>query len=124
MRSLFWWSVIIVSIGLLASLVESEPAWAPHEDEASIARSECRTIQGQASFFRRGLGQLPTLDDLFEQDGRGRAFVESVGKNDPWGTPYLVRPVDEYRVEVISAGPDTLEDTDDDIVYPDRDRDH
>ena len=48
------------------------------------------------------------------------AYIESGGREDPWGTPYIIRELSGRRIEVISAGPDTIEDTEDDIVFPER----
>jgi hypothetical protein len=41
-------------------------------------------------------------------------------EDDPWGSPYQLER-DENRIRIRSLGPDALEGTDDDVVYP-RDR--
>ncbi|MEO0479933.1 MAG: prepilin-type N-terminal cleavage/methylation domain-containing protein [Planctomycetota bacterium] len=115
--------VVVVIIGMLATLVATNIDVLFEDAETSTAQSECKTIHGQAAYFKRKNRRIPTLDDLFEKDERGRALIQSGGREDPWGTAYIIRE-DEYRnIEVISAGPDQIEDTEDDIVFPDRDED-
>lgn len=110
---------VLVALALL-TLAATDVDYISHDAEASTERSEAKTIHGQAAFFMRSNGFTPTLDNLFERDERGRAYIESGGREDPWGTPYVIRETDDDKIEALSAGPDTIEDTEDDIVFPER----
>ena len=71
--------------------------------------------------------ELPALMDLITEDEKGRPSVKGKGfsqdPRDPWGTPYEVRWGDKPgRLEIVSAGPDKLQNTDDDISSRDLNR--
>ncbi|MEO0478206.1 MAG: hypothetical protein AAF196_01870 [Planctomycetota bacterium] len=87
----------------------------------SSTLSECEEIHELASEFLSVHGWVPTLDDLLRESRDSRTAPGLTYDEDPWGTPFEIRPLGDLRFEVISSGSDTIEDTEDDIVYPERD---
>lgn len=59
----------------------------------------------------------PTLADLLAPDAHGQARIEN--SRDPWQRDYVLHPGEraaEFRA--LSLGPDGIEGTEDDIVWP------
>lgn len=55
-----------------------------------------------------------TLPDTLEDLTTKKRLAESI-KPDPWGTPYIYKKIGGREFEIISAGPDQIEGTEDDI---------
>ncbi|MEC8652410.1 MAG: type II secretion system protein GspG [Planctomycetota bacterium] len=108
--------VVIVILGLLATLVARNVMGASDEARETTAKTNCTMIADSVRSYYSKNGTLPeTLEELAEKDEKGRSELESLPL-DPWGTPYELIPGDSPRdFEVISCGPDKQPETDDDI---------
>lgn len=108
--------VVIVILGLLATMVARNVIGASDEARATKAQTDVRTIAGAVREYRATNGKLPeSLEVLSTKDERGRSQLEELPK-DPWGNDYILRPGDRpTEFEVISMGPDGSENTEDDI---------
>ncbi|MCK5945289.1 MAG: type II secretion system protein GspG [Planctomycetes bacterium] len=108
--------VVIVILGLLATLVARNVMGASDEARESKAKSDVSTIAGAVRSYYSKRGRLPdTLEDLSNKDEKGRSELEELPL-DPWDTPYELIPGDNPRdFEVISCGPDKQPETEDDI---------
>ena len=108
--------VVIVILGLLATLVARNVMGASDEARETLAKTNCTMIAGAVRSYYSKNGVLPeTLDELWEKDEQGRSELDPVG-DDPWDTPYELLPGDTPRdFEVISCGPDKQPETEDDI---------
>ena len=111
--------VVIVIIGLLATLVGPR-IWAMlFAGQQKIAAAQCKQYYDDAHTWRLQKKQFPdSLDEMEAPLTRGdeEPFIRL--NDDPWGTPYWLAR-EGRKVYVWSAGPDGQEGTDDDIVYPD-----
>lgn len=108
--------VVIVILGLLATMVARNVIGASDEARVTKAQADCATIAGGVSSYRAKNGKYPdSLEVLWTKDERGRSELEEVG-NDPWDNPYTLREGDRPNdFEIISFGPDGSEGTEDDI---------
>jgi general secretion pathway protein G len=108
--------VVIVILGLLATLVARNVIGASDEARITKAQTDCATIAGGVTGYRAKHGRLPdSLEVLWTKDDKGRSELEEVG-DDPWGNPYVLREGNGPNDwEVISYGPDGSEGTEDDV---------
>ncbi|HEB51857.1 MAG TPA: type II secretion system protein GspG [bacterium] len=108
--------VVIVILGLLATLVVPNIMGASDEAKEGKARSDVKMIAEHVRGYYVKHGRLPeTLEDLVTKDERGRSELEELPP-DPWDTPYeLVEGETSREFEVVSCGPDRSLGTDDDI---------
>lgn len=108
--------VVIVILGLLATMVARNVIGASDEARETKAKTDIATIAGGVKSYRSKNGKLPdTLEALATKDERGRSELEELPK-DPWGNDYILREGDRPADwEVISWGPDGSEGTEDDI---------
>ena len=108
--------VVIVILGLLATLVARNVMGASDEARETLAKTNCSALADAVRSYYSKNGTLPeTLDELAEKDEKGRSELESVPV-DPWDTPFELLPGDTPRdFEVISCGPDKQPETEDDI---------
>lgn len=108
--------VVIVILGLLATLVV--PNIMAQSDKAKISKAEtdCKMIAEQVRMYWVDNSRLPeTLEDLVTKNDKGDSYIEELPV-DPWDTPYELLEGDTRRdFEVISCGPDQSEGTEDDI---------
>ncbi|MFN9275388.1 MAG: type II secretion system major pseudopilin GspG [Planctomycetota bacterium] len=109
--------VVIVIIGLLATLVVPNVIGAGDVARAQTARSNCVGFATAVKLYRTTKGSLPdSLDTLTSDEEKGKPwYIESLAK-DPWDNPYELREGngrDDW--EVVSAGPDKEMGTEDDI---------
>jgi general secretion pathway protein G len=109
--------VVIVILGLLATLVVQNVVGASDTARAQTAKSNCVGIANNVRLYRTTKGRLPdNLEVLTSPDEKGKAwYMESLPK-DPWDRDYELRQgntPDDW--EVISLGPDGLAGTEDDI---------
>ena len=108
--------VVIVILGLLATMVARNVIGASDEARATKAQTDVRQIADAVRSYRAKNGKLPeSLETLSTKDDKGRSELEELPK-DPWGNEYMLREGDRPADwEVISMGPDGSENTDDDI---------
>ncbi|MBL8728836.1 MAG: type II secretion system major pseudopilin GspG [Planctomycetes bacterium] len=108
--------VVIVILGLLATLVAKNVIGASDEARLTKAQTDVRQIADGVRSYRAKNGKLPdSLEVLATKDDRGRSELEELPK-DPWGNDYYLREGDRpMDWEVISWGPDGSEGTDDDV---------
>ena len=106
--------VVIVIIGLLATLVVPNVIGMSDEAKVKKAQSDVTSIYNQAKLFRVKNGKVPSMEDLTTPDDKGQAYIENLN-TDPWEHEYVIRETDRGKFEVISMGPDGSEGTEDDI---------
>lgn len=108
--------VVIVILGLLATMVARNVIGASDESRLTKAQADCATIAGGVTAYRAKHGRMPdSLEVLWTKDDRGRSELEEVD-DDPWGNPYVLREGNGANDwEVISYGPDGSEGTEDDV---------
>ena len=108
--------VVVVILGLLATLVVQNVMGASDTAREKKALSDVRTIADAVRMYRVKNGKLPdSLDVLATKDEKGGSEIEELPK-DPWDHDYILRQGDRpNEFEVISIGPDGSENTDDDI---------
>jgi len=112
--------VVIVIIGLLATIIGQNVLRSSDEARITLAETNAKAIYDAAQSWAVRKGTVPTLEDLTTPDETNRAEIEAEVE-DPWGNEYMLRELEgRLHFEVVSAGPDGIEDTDDDIVYPKR----
>lgn len=117
--------IVIVILGLLASLVA--PAMFSKVDSSKIktAETQMKLLETALDTFRLDLGQYPqTLDELIRSDKKNwdGPYLPKDIPLDPWGNPYLYsRPGKDGRAyELYSYGRDGKpggEDDDADIFH-------
>lgn len=111
--------VVVVILGLLATMVTQSVLGANDEANEGVAASDISTIKDAADMYKiRNRGRTPEIVDLITTDDKGVAYIEGYDGAeeilDPWGNAYEIR-ADGAQIEVISFGPDGLADTDDDL---------
>ena len=111
--------VVVVLIGLLATLVGPR-VWALlSEGQHKIAETKAQEYYDSSKLYRTVTGQSPSdLADLEQPLRPGEEPFQRIVP-DPWGGEYkLEREGGRYRV--VSPGRDGAFGTDDDIAYPPR----
>ena len=113
--------VVIVILGLLATMVATNVLSASDDANEQKARTDVHNISEGVKLFYLKRKTLPdSLDELVEEDEKGNSFLENL-PDDPWGNAYVLVPGDNPRsYEIISFGPDGQEDTEDDISSRER----
>ena len=108
--------VVVVILGLLATLVVQNVIGAGDTARETKAKADVRAIADAVRRYRTQTGKLPdSLETLATKDERGRSELEELPK-DPWDHDYILREGDRpTEFEVISMGPDGSENTEDDI---------
>ena len=109
--------VVVVIIGMLATLVATNVDLLFGDANVSKAQSDTKSIYSAAQQFKMSKRRIPTIEDLTTPDSKGRAYLESLS-DDPWGQPYVIEELEGGRFRVLSYGEDLAEGTEDDIVYP------
>ena len=111
--------VVIVILGLLATLVGSNVMKALFEAEGDTAKNQVLSYEKIIKEFVIRERRLPEgWDELIEEDQNGFAYIEGLTRPpvDPWQQPYEIRELERRnQFEVISYGPDAEPDTEDDI---------
>ncbi len=109
--------VVIVILGLLATMVARNVIGASDEARETKAKTDIRMIADAVGGFRAKTGKLPeSLEALATKDEKGRSELNDLPK-DPWGNDYQLREGDKPReFIVLSWGPDGSEGTEDDIT--------
>jgi general secretion pathway protein G len=108
--------VVIVILGLLATLVVQNVVGASDEARIQTAKTNCSTIAQSVRLYRAQKGKLPeSLSVLAEKDEKGSSYIEELPK-DPWDNDFILREGNNRNDwEILSMGPDGAENTDDDI---------
>lgn len=109
--------VVIVILGLLATLVVQNVAGASDEARQTKAQTDVKVIAGAVRQYYAKHGKLPeSLAVLAERDEKGGGnLIEELPK-DPWDNDYLlVEGNNRNDWEVVSAGMDGSPNTEDDI---------
>ena len=109
--------VVIVILGLLATLVVQNVAGASDEARQTKAQTDVKVIAGAVRQYYAKHGKLPdSLEVLAQKDDKGTGnLIEELPK-DPWDHDYmLVEGNNRNDWEVISMGQDGSPNTEDDI---------
>ena len=107
--------VVIVILGLLATMVASNVMGASDEARIKVAQASVRTISGAVEGYYLQNGKLPeSLEELVNPEAKGGAQLKELTK-DPWDRDFILRGESRKDFEVICVGPDGSEGTDDDI---------
>ncbi len=107
--------VVIVILGLLATMVATNVIGASDEARAKTAQTSARAIADAIKLYYAEQGRLPdTLEDLVGGDDGGRSYIESL-ETDPWSNEFILRGETSKDFEVISCGPNGIEGDEDDI---------
>lgn len=107
--------VVIVILGLLATLVVQNVVGASDEAKVTKAQTDVKVIAGAVKMYRTKKGKLPeSLDVLVQKDEKGAGNLLDELPKDPWDHDYELRegngPSDW---EVVSLGPDGVQSEDD-----------
>lgn len=110
--------VVIVILGLLATIVVPNVLKHVGTSAEETARQSVGQIHAAVKLYYLDKQTIPSLEDLITPDDKGQAYLEGFTEVpiDPWGNPYEIRRGEHRGTwEVLSIGPDTLPDTEDDI---------
>jgi general secretion pathway protein G len=119
--------VVIVIIGILASMIVPNIMGSQERANVQKAVSDINALEGSLSLYKMDNYDYPTteqgLEALVEQtdiEPEPRRFPEGGYikrlPQDPWGNDYvLLNPGEQGRFDVFSAGPDREAGTEDDI---------
>jgi len=98
--------VVIVILGLLATLVVQNVVRTADEAKVTKAKADVVSIEGAAKLFFVQRGRLPKLTDLAERDGGKPPYIDALPQ-DPWHRDYELREgAGRGEFEIVSAGPD------------------
>ncbi|MBM3961826.1 MAG: prepilin-type N-terminal cleavage/methylation domain-containing protein [Planctomycetes bacterium] len=109
--------VVIVIIGLLATLVVPNVVGASKEARIQTARSNCNSLAASVKLYFTFKGRLPdSLEALTSEEDKDKSwYVENLGK-DPWDNAYELREGNGRNDwEIVSAGPNGQMNDDDDV---------
>jgi general secretion pathway protein G len=106
--------VVIVILGLLATLVVPNVLGMSDEAKVGKAQTDVKSIYEAAKLYKIQNNKIPTLDELTTPDDKGKTYIEMLPQ-DPWDSDYIIRETDRNQFEVLSLGPDKSEGTEDDI---------
>ena len=109
--------VVIVIIGLLATLVVPNVLGASNEARIQTARSNCSSLAASVKLYYTSKGRLPdSLEALTgEEEAEKSWYVENLAM-DPWDNAYELREGNSRNDwEVVSAGPNGQMGDDDDV---------
>lgn len=115
--------VVVVILGLLATLVVPNVLGQSEEARLQTAQTNASQIHQAVTTFMTRNVKIPEWEDLFDPDVPGGPLLLSEdARMDPWGNEFQIQAIEgkRLRAEVVSWGPDGVEGTEDDIVYPRR----
>lgn len=109
--------VVVVILGILATLVASNVIGEPDKAREQSARSEIGAFADAVVRYRLAHTTVPeSFEDLAGADGKPRYVdAQQLPPVDPWGTDYRFE-LREGEVYIASNGKDLLPDTGDDIT--------
>lgn len=110
--------IVIVIMGILASLVVPKVMSRPDEARVVAARQDISTIMQALKLYKldnrrypsgeQGLQALVTRPVIAPLPGNWKSYLEKL-PSDPWGTPYkYLQPGIKGEVDVVSYGADGL----------------
>jgi len=107
--------VVIVILGLLATMVAKNVMGASDDARIATAQDQRKTIADAVEWYYSKNGKLPeSLEELVDPDAKGGNLLKELQK-DPWDHDFALRGESKRDFEVLSWGPDGSEGTDDDI---------
>jgi len=107
--------VVVMILGLLATLVAQNVRSIADESKLEIAAVDAKQVVDAANLFYLQKGYVPTLEELTTRDDKGHLYLARLPK-DPWGVVYVLLPGEARgECEVRSAGPNRIEGDEDDI---------
>jgi general secretion pathway protein G len=114
--------VVIVILGLLAGIVVPNLISQTEEARVETTRTNLRAANDTVKMFVVKRSKIPEWEDLTSPGENGQApLLEGGIPKDAWSNELIIRQLEgRNRYELISKGPDGIEDTDDDIVFPER----
>ena len=109
--------VVVVIIGLLATLVGPRVWNMFGFGQISIAETKCKEYYDNAKTWRMIKKEYP--NDLVDMEAPLRPGEDNFIRveDDPWGNPYTLE-IEGRKIRVWCRGPDGSEGTEDDLVYP------
>ncbi len=115
--------VVLLIIGLLGAAVTVGVRGAREQGRITTAEMEINNLENGLEMFNSLTARYPTQDEglevLLKPIGKSElGILKKKGElNDPWGNPYLYIVTGDKAepFEVLSAGPDGREGTDDDL---------
>lgn len=107
--------VVVMILGLLATLVVTNVQHSADDAKLAKAQTDTRVLAGAVRMHYVACGQLPTLAELAEPDGKGRRAIDELVR-DPWDRDYVLQPGQAPgEFVVLSPGPNGTVGDDDDI---------
>jgi len=119
--------VVIVILGILASMVLPNLLGNKEQAERQKVISDITTLEGAMDMYKLNNSRYPNTDQGLEalvtkpdadpvpRNYREGGYIKRL-PNDPWGNPYmLLQPGENGIYDILSAGLDGEEGTDDDI---------
>lgn len=107
--------VVIVILGLLATMVAANVMSASDEARIKTAQTSVKAIADAVTMYYTNHGKLPeSLETLTSDEVKGGPYLQEFGK-DPWDNDFILRGDTKKDFEVICMGPDGSENTEDDI---------
>lgn len=109
--------VVLVIIGLVASLVGPQLLGRVDTSRVTAANTQVRLLKGALDTFRLDVGRYPTTeeglkllmqspsDERLRRKWQGPYLTEEVPL-DPWGSPYQYKPTNSINVVLFSFGAD------------------
>ncbi|MCA8976679.1 MAG: type II secretion system protein GspG [Planctomycetes bacterium] len=108
--------VVIVILGLLATMVASNVIGASDEARIQTTRSNIQTTYEQVKLYASMEGHLPdSLEELENEENKRKPWYLERPAVDAWDQPLLLVGESKHDFEIISIGPDGSEGSDDDI---------
>jgi len=112
--------VVITLIGLVTAVVSTSMVNAATQGQIDNARIQAKELAKSVAAYRLQRGRFPTMAEglaALQNEDHGAPLVEHLPR-DPWGKAYAYRVPgvhNRFAVDIYSAGPDGVFDTDDDV---------
>jgi general secretion pathway protein G len=108
--------VVIVILGLLATLVAKNVIGASDEARIQTTLTNLKSVHGCVETFAAMNGKLPSsLEELTSDEAKTKAWYLAEVPVDAWNNPFQLRGDSKRDFEVTSNGPDGIENTEDDL---------
>jgi general secretion pathway protein G len=108
--------VVIVILGLLATMVAKNVIGAGDEARVQTTMGSLRTVHDCVEMYASMTGKLPgSLEELQSEEVQSKPYYLREEPKDAWGNPLVLRGDSKRDFEVISFGIDGLENTEDDL---------
>ncbi|MGM0906969.1 MAG: type II secretion system major pseudopilin GspG [Pseudomonadota bacterium] len=104
--------IVIVILGLLASLVAPQMFSKVDSSRIQTAQTQIQMLETAIKTYRIDMGRFPeSLQELRESDDEmwDGPYLPKEVPNDPWGNPYLYERQDNRNFTLKSLGPDGKE---------------